>query len=83
MMDLKRQRGERDIVRAYVDEQSASIANAEAHGAIREEMDELNRRVIKGDAEALARLQEIYSRIESKDQTPQGAARVLPANDAM
>ncbi len=83
MMDLKRQRGEQDIVRVYVDEQSAPDEKTEVQGAMREEVDRLNRQALKGNAEALARLQEIYSRTEAKEQTPQNAPPALPDNDAM
>lgn len=61
LMDLKRQRGEDDIVRVFVDEKSASTGLPVLHDTMHDELQELNRKVVKGDAEALARLQNIYS----------------------
>lgn len=75
MMDIKRRRGERDIVRAYVDEKSTSHADTTLHETRHDEMDELSRKVVKGDAEALAKLREISSQLEHRDPQPQGTAQ--------
>ncbi|EXJ91305.1 hypothetical protein A1O1_04415 [Capronia coronata CBS 617.96] len=81
LMDLKRQRGETDIVRTYVDEAIASNNSLSLPQTIHSEIEELNRRVIKGDAEALARLQEVYSRSENQDTELEGMSRGLQEED--
>jgi TFIIIC subunit triple barrel domain len=72
-MDVKRAKGETDNVRTVVTRQSV-IANNKARmenqngqmgrAALHDEVERLNRRVVKGDTEALVRLQEIYSLLE-------------------
>ncbi|KAK5267259.1 hypothetical protein LTR99_006446 [Exophiala xenobiotica] len=68
LMNVKRQRGERDLVRTYVDEQFVAREKPAMHETMHNEIDDLNRRVIRGDAGALTRLQEIYSRPNEQDQ---------------
>lgn len=74
LMDLKRQRGEGDLVRTYVDETIAATDNQNLPQEIQTEVEELNRRLLKGDGEALARLQEIYFRSARQDLAPGGTA---------
>ena len=61
IMEIQRNRGETDPIRAYVDDQIASADQRKVLTSHREEIQALNARVIRGDADALARLQEIYS----------------------
>ncbi|KIW14887.1 hypothetical protein PV08_07672 [Exophiala spinifera] len=71
LMDIKRQRGERDIVRAYVNEDTAMAGGLVLDGTTRDELETLSRKVLNGDGNALAQLQEIYSRLKGQDQNPQ------------
>ncbi|EXJ93096.1 hypothetical protein A1O3_01652 [Capronia epimyces CBS 606.96] len=73
LMDLKRQRGEEDVVRAYVDETIASSDTPSVVQPMQSEVEELNQRLVKGDAAVLARLQEIYSHTADQDSEPGGA----------
>lgn len=75
LMEIKRQRGETDLVRTLVDEKIASADTARLHAARHDEIDELNRKVLKGDADALARLQEIYAQPDDKDTEPDEITR--------
>ena len=77
-MDIKRSKGETDNVRMVHNRHIVRMntlgkrrqpsgqtsAQMKWHTAV--EIDKLNRRVIRGDAEALARLQEIYSRLDDE-----------------
>ncbi|KIX03716.1 uncharacterized protein Z518_07269 [Rhinocladiella mackenziei CBS 650.93] len=71
LMDIKQQRGGSDIVRVYVDENTAPGGTPRIQDAMHDEIAELNRKVLKGDARALARLQGIYSQLEDSDHSPQ------------
>lgn len=67
LMEIKAERGETDTVRAYVDQRTASGKSLRLSEASHAEVNQLNQRLVHGDAEALARLQEIYS--QSDEQT--------------
>ena len=66
LMDAKKAKGDSDLVRTIIPDQSrrptplASISDPEA-SAHRQEIDQLNRLVVRGDANALARLEDIYN----------------------
>jgi hypothetical protein len=77
LMDVKRAKGETDNVRTVFSQRKGSTKiiqprNAETGGprrrqvfpSIAKEIEELNRRVVRGDATALMRLQDIYSSME-------------------
>lgn len=82
LMDIKRQRGERDIVRTYAnDDDTAMTGNPVLHEDMRDELETLSRKVLNGDGNALAKLQEIYSRLKGQDQNPQESAP-LPSSQA-
>ncbi|KIW99182.1 uncharacterized protein Z519_00845 [Cladophialophora bantiana CBS 173.52] len=66
LMEIKRQRGETDAVRTFVDEKTASVDLALVHESHRDEIQDLNAKVVRGDADALARLQEIYSHSDGR-----------------
>ncbi len=68
LMNIKRQRGEQDLVRTYVNERSVAREKPAMHETMHDEIDDLNRQVIRGDAGALTRLQEIYSRLNEQNQ---------------
>lgn len=74
MMEIKRQRGENDVVRTFVDEKIASGDSGKLHEIMHAEIEKLNRQVVKGDADALARLQEIYSQLNDEDEVSQDIA---------
>lgn len=64
LMNIKKNRGEEDNVRIVM---NSKVAKIEAAGKLhfslqgrREEIDELNRKVVRGDAEALHKLEQIY-----------------------
>lgn len=70
-MDLKKARGEVDSVRTFVsrptDTTSRNRPKDIPPSAMQQEIESLNRKVVKGDTEALARLQEIYSQLEDEN----------------
>ncbi|KIW41223.1 uncharacterized protein PV06_06798 [Exophiala oligosperma] len=71
LMDVKRQRGERDIVRAYANDDTAMTGTSAHSEAMHGELETLTRKVLNGDGNAFAKLQEIYSRLKGQDQNPQ------------
>ena len=82
-MEIKRQRGETDIVRTYVDDQIASADPKKVHESHRLEIQALNARVVRGDANALARLQEVYSQPDEEGSEPETLQRAEePHNEA-
>ncbi|KIW29569.1 uncharacterized protein PV07_05376 [Cladophialophora immunda] len=66
LMQVKRQRGETDVVRTFVDEKTVSVDLALVHESHRDEIQDLNEQVVRGNPDALARLQEIYSQSDGK-----------------
>jgi len=63
----KKARGDKDIVRTFVSKHTTmgpSSGNAEKKAMLRDEVDELNQRILRGDAQALARLNEIDAELE-------------------
>lgn len=64
LMEIKDKRGHQDSVRAYVDEKIASHEQSKLSETQRTEIDELNRRVVRGDGDALERLEKIYSQLD-------------------
>lgn len=64
LMGIKDKRGHQDTVRTYVDETIASSEQSKLSESQCIEIDQLNRRVVQGDAEALESLQKIYSQLE-------------------
>jgi len=64
LIEIKDKRGHRDSVRAYVDDNIASHQPSKLSEAQRAEIDALNRRVVRGDGDALDRLEEIYSQLD-------------------
>ncbi|KEF52216.1 uncharacterized protein A1O9_11843 [Exophiala aquamarina CBS 119918] len=64
LMEIKDRRGHQDSVRTYVDEKIASQELSKLSETQRTEMDALNRRVVRGDADALERLEKIYSQLD-------------------
>lgn len=80
LMDIKRAKGETDNVRTFVNWQAKS-ANKQPKAqhdkdVLHAEIEQLNRRVVRGDADALSRLQEIYSQLD--DET--GAGQLSPSS---
>lgn len=75
LMDVKRAKGESDNVRTVFSQRKGTSRTTEGqnheakrprpHHAIAEEIEELNRKVVRGDAAALIRLQDIYSSMEN------------------
>ena len=84
LMDAKRARGEKDNVRTVFKPRGAPKINrpgkrarALDNAATSQEIEELNRKVVRGDADALTRLQEIYAELEDQagnESTPQTPA---------
>ncbi|KIV93179.1 hypothetical protein PV10_04416 [Exophiala mesophila] len=66
LMDIKQSRGEQDLVRTYADERVASSIQAQMSETTLRKIDSLNRKVVKGDAEALQQLQKVYTRLDDK-----------------
>jgi hypothetical protein len=64
LMEIKDKRGHQDTVRTYVDETIASSEQSKLSKSQCIEIDHLNRRVVRGDAEALESLQKIYSQLD-------------------
>ncbi|OAP62058.1 hypothetical protein AYL99_04261 [Fonsecaea erecta] len=82
LMQVKRQRGETDLVRTFVDERTASVDLARVHESHRDEIQELNVQVLRGNPDALVRLQEIYSQSDGKaSQIPESSERPAEAHD--
>jgi TFIIIC subunit triple barrel domain len=94
LMDVKRARGESDNVRTVFSRKSGrpriiqpreiedeEVRRRSEFPSTANEIEELNRRVVRGDANALGRLQDIYASIEdhaltrhSQQRTPAGGA---------
>ena len=84
LIDIKRKKGEKDNVRTAFPLGGAkhrasrpTLVNAPENsqaptssGHIAEEIEELNRRVVRGDRNALFRLEEIYEQMEDEQQGP-------------
>ena len=70
LMAIKQKRGEQDTVRTYVDEKIVSSKKSQFDEPLRAQVDELNRRVVQGDADAVKRLQEIYSGLDDRAMEP-------------
>ena len=66
LMDIKQSRGEQDLVRTYADERVASSIQSQMSEATLRRIDSLNRKVVKGDAEALQQLQKVCTRLDDK-----------------
>lgn len=75
LMNVKRAKGDTDHVRtivtrdmatAYNRARKASKAGNMHKPAVNEEMERLNRRILRGDTEALTRLQQLYSSLEQE-----------------
>ena len=81
LMDIKKTRGHQDIVRTYVDEHTVAKDAPKFSEAQSIEIDELNRRVVRGDGEALERLQTIYSQLEEDEEDGDNAA--MEPNDGL
>lgn len=81
LMDVKKARGESDTVRTFVDRHTIAAESKKKSEAmeVRREIEELNRRVIHGDNEALVRLQVIYSHMEEveSDEEQQASANAM------
>ena len=87
LMDAKRAKGETDNVRTVFKPRGAPSprkikglgkrVRAQDNEDASQEIEELNRRVVRGDANALMRLQEIYSALE--DQAGDGGTPQTPA----
>lgn len=67
LAEIKDKRGHQDTVRTYVDEKIASHAPWKFSKSQAIEIDDLNRRVGRGEAEALERLRTIYSQFKEDD----------------
>ena len=93
LMDVKLARGDRDNVRTVVTKNITaarkrprveSEGDTVKHEALDKKIEQLNRRVLRGDTEALTKLQRIYSALEPEDVTettnPSRDA-LLPEND--
>ena len=80
-MDVKKARGESDTVRTFVDRHTIAAESKKKSEAmeVQREIEELNRRVIHGDNEALVRLQVIYSHMEEveSDEEQQASANAM------
>jgi hypothetical protein len=83
LMDAKRTKGQTDNVRTVYKpskaprEGTGSEPTVRGEQALSQEIEELNRRVVRGDADALRRLQIIYSGLDeqqSNDSIPQASA---------
>ncbi|KAL2422041.1 hypothetical protein ABEF95_007060 [Exophiala dermatitidis] len=72
LMDVKQRRGETDAVRAYVDDKIASADYQKLPQTVQPELGELNRRLVRGDGEALSRLQQIYSSQTAEKRDTEG-----------
>ncbi|KAK5050633.1 hypothetical protein LTR84_003915 [Exophiala bonariae] len=81
LMDIKSQRGHQDMVRTYVDEKTAAKESPQFSQAQSIEIDELNRRVVRGDGAALERLQKIYSQLEEDDGDHGNNAAMEPSHE--
>lgn len=75
LMEAKQRRGETDVTRTYIDDTIASADLATVHRLHRNEIQALNLRVVSGDADALARLQEIYSQSDENGSNSQVAVQ--------
>jgi hypothetical protein len=83
LMDAKRAKGQTDNVRTVYKSSGAPRGGTESGPTVRgeqalsQEIEELNRRVVRGDANALRRLQIIYSELDEQqanDSMPQASA---------
>ena len=82
LMDIKRRRGETELVRTYVDNHIASADQQKEHETHREAIHALNARVFEADADATARLQEIYSRPDEGSESTESSQRATdPHNE--
>ncbi|KIX98417.1 uncharacterized protein Z520_05718 [Fonsecaea multimorphosa CBS 102226] len=82
LIQVKRQRGESDIVRTFVDEKTAALNVARVHESHRDEIQDLNVQVLGGNPDALVRLQQIYSQSDGKaSQMQESSERPVEAHD--
>lgn len=81
LMDVKEKLGETDNVRTVVNHHMAAV-DARLHATREPEfltkVAELNRKVVKGDAEALAQLQDMYSQRQDASNEPETAPDTAP-----
>ncbi|KAL2418058.1 hypothetical protein ABEF95_008533 [Exophiala dermatitidis] len=81
LMDVKQRRGETDAVRAYVDDNIASADYQKLPQTVQPELGELNRRLVRGDGEALSRLQQIYSSQTAEKRDTEGGHHIPQKED--
>ena len=90
-MNVKKARGDRDVVRTIVNPQMVAAMNRARtqpqpnrtdQATLNEEVERLNRRIIRGDVNAVARLQQIYSlddvNIDELPKLPEGLSVSVP-----
>lgn len=84
LMEAKQRLGETDVTRTYIDAKIASADLATIHRSHRDEIQALNDKIVRGDMDALARLQEIYSQSDEKgsnlQESVQRAKEPTPPN---